>query len=128
MSIYASLQIAAGPVIVPRKAGLGRSNHWASSRSQPIVNDAYWIDQIILMPGTRLTASVHRRLTLETLPWQRIRAGDGREGYVPTAMKIDIPERTETTAQAGEPVTTSVTIHDLTCARPPTRRPGSCGR
>ncbi|RMF27180.1 MAG: SH3 domain-containing protein, partial [Chloroflexi bacterium] len=52
-------------------------------RRQPIVSNRYWIDEIVFLPGTKLTAlGTPTPKDAQGYRWQRVRAPDGREGWV----------------------------------------------
>ena len=83
-------------------------------RSRPIVNDAYWIDQVIFLQGTRLIA-----IGLPFLDgggryrWQMVRAPDGREGYVAYGYEHQIYLSDKKPVDADTPLLEVWTISDL---------------
>jgi hypothetical protein len=83
-------------------------------RSQPIVSDAYWIDQIVFPPGTRLIAIGSPTLDPGgRYRWQKVRASDGREGYVAYGYDGQVYLSDERPGAPGAPVTAVWSITDL---------------
>lgn len=89
-------------------------------RSQPIADDAYWIDQIIFMPGTRLIAIASPTLDPGgRIRWQKIRASDGREGFVAYGFDDQVYLSDRKPSGADDVVTTAWTISDLNVRQAP---------
>ncbi len=83
-TLYLTQRRQAGPVVTPAEKPV-----WVIEplglkfRSQPVADNLYWIDQIIFMPATKLIAIGRAFMDAGGhYIWQKVRAGDGREGYV----------------------------------------------
>ena len=114
-SVYLTHRRQAQPIIVPVEKPV-----WVIEplglkfRSQPSTDNAYWIDQIIFMPGTRLTAIGRPFMDAGgRYIWQKVRAGDGREGYVAYGYDNQVYLSEEKPLATRERATQVWTISDL---------------
>ena len=83
-------------------------------RARPLVDDAHWIDRIIFMPGTRLIAIGPTMVEIGgRYRWQKVRAPDGREGYVAYGYDHQVYLSDRRPGRAGDPVTIVWSISDL---------------
>lgn len=114
-SVYLTYRKPSGPVVIEtEKPAWVIEPLGLKFRRQPIPDDQYWIDQLVFLRGTELVAigspvldgSGHYR-------WQKIRAPDGREGYVAYGYDDQVYLSDEKPAGPTDPVTTVWTISDL---------------